>query len=174
MRIVAKKHPEYRLVVFGEGSGKKELEKLVKELALEENVEFAGKIPNSEVPQAYASADIVVHSFAFKATTSIALLESMASGKAIVATDSGEVKKSTKGTAMLVEPKSPESIAQGIIKLIENPALRKEFGEKARKRAEEKYSIKAIAERFNELYEEIKKKRLKEHWKEKSQEKRSL
>ncbi|MBN1940987.1 MAG: glycosyltransferase family 4 protein [Candidatus Diapherotrites archaeon] len=158
MKIVSAKYPVWKFVIVGAGEKGAWLEGLVKKLGLENNVVFAGLIPASEIPSVYAAADIVVHSFAFKATTSIALIESMAAQKAIVATDFGEVANTVGNTAVLAKPNNPESIARGIIRLIENPALRKDLGAKARKRAVEKFSIKAIVDEFENLYCELAKK----------------
>ncbi len=157
MKHVVKKYPDWKFVIFGAGPGKNSLEKLVEDLNLQKNVLFAGKIQNKQVPEAYSAARIVVHSFAFKATTSIALLESMSSGKAIVATDFGEIKNTLQDSGVLVKPKNPKSIARGIIKLIENSDLRKSLEKKSRKRVEKNYSIKAIAKEFDSLYKELKK-----------------
>ncbi|MDD5148281.1 MAG: glycosyltransferase family 4 protein [Candidatus ainarchaeum sp.] len=158
MKFVSEKHADWKFVVVGDGEKRGWLEDSVKELHLEKNVLFTGTIPAEEIPEVYSAAEIVVHSFAFKATTSIALIESMAAEKAIVATDFGEVAGTVAGTAVLVSPNDPESIAKGIIKLIENPKLRKKLGKKARARAVKHFSMKAIVDRFEELYRELVKK----------------
>lgn len=155
MKIISQKFLEWKFVVVGEGEKRKSLEELVKQLGLEKNVLFTGQISAKEIPQVYAAAQIVVHSFAFKATTSIALIESMAVEKAIVATDFGEVANTVGNTAILVQPKNPERIANGIIKLIENPKLRNELGKKARQRAITRFSMKTIADSFERLYKEL-------------------
>ncbi|MFH1588828.1 MAG: glycosyltransferase family 4 protein [Candidatus Diapherotrites archaeon] len=155
MKIVSEKHPEYKYVIAGEGNEKAKLEELAKKLGIEKNIVFAGWIDSEELPELYASSDFTVHSFIFRASTSIALLESMASGKAVVATESGEIKSIVKDSGILAKPENPESIADAIIKLIENPAMKKEMGLKARKIAEENYSIKSVADKFEKLYNEL-------------------
>lgn len=155
MKIVSKQFPEWKFVIAGDGEKRAWLESLVKELELKKNVFFIGSIPAEQIPSVYSAVQIVVHSFAFKATTSIALIESMAAQKAIVATDFGEVANTVGNTAILVKPNNPESIAKGIIHLIENPLLRIELGKKARKRAIERFSMPAIVDRFEELYKEL-------------------
>ncbi len=152
METAVKRHPEYRYVIAGGGKGKKGLEALVKKLGLEKNVLFAGWVDAEELPEFYAAADFAVHSFIFRASTSVSLIESMAAGKAVVATESGEVKNALKGSGLLVEAENPESIARGLVKLMESPSLRKKLGEKAKKVAEKNYSIQAVAESFEEIY----------------------
>jgi len=152
MALVKKKHPGWKYAIIGNGQSKPELEALVKELNLEENVFFFGGLPNKQIPSVYSAADIVAHSFAFKATTSIALIESMAASKAIVATASGEVRPTVGDTALTPKTRDEQSIARSLLKLIENPALRKELGKKARKRAKELYSIESVVDSFEGLY----------------------
>ncbi len=121
MVLVKKKHPDWKYVIVGRGQSKPELEALVKKLDLQNTVIFAGFIDNSKIPSVYASAKIIAHSFAFKATTSIALIETMAASKAIVVTETGEVKPTVGDTALLAKQKNAKSIANAIEKLIENP-----------------------------------------------------
>ncbi len=155
MAIVSKKHPGWKYAIVGEGQSKSMLQDLVKELGLEKNVFFFGAMPNSSVPGVYSASKIVAHSFAFKATTSIALMESMAAGKAIVATESGEVRPTVGDTALLAKQKDEKSIASALNKLIENPALRKSLGAAARKRVKKEYSIQAIVSQFENLYSKL-------------------
>jgi glycosyltransferase involved in cell wall biosynthesis len=157
MVSVVKKHPDWKYAIIGNGQSKPVLQSLVKELKLEKNVFFFGEIPSEKIPSVYAAADIVAHSFAFKATTSIALMESMAAGKAIVATASGEVAPTVGDTALLPRQKDAKSIASSLNKLIENPALRAELGKKAQLRAKNLYSIESIASQFEEIYKSVQK-----------------
>jgi len=155
MAIVSKKHSGWKYVIVGEGQSRQMLEQQVKELGLQRNVFFTGFVENSEIPSVYAAAKIVAHSFAFKATTSIALIESMAVGKAIVATKSGEVEPTTGNTVLLAKQKNEKSIAQCLTRLIESPALRKQLGKKARARAKQKYSIEGVAASFEKIYKRL-------------------
>lgn len=157
MQKVIAKHPECKYVIAGGGEGLANLQSLVKELGLEKNVLFAGWIDSKRLPELYASAGIAVHSFIFRASTSIALIESMAAGKAIVATDSGEAANAIKGAALLANPEDSDSIAGALLKLIENPELQRELGQKAQKTAKENYSIEAVAGKFEKLYSRLKK-----------------
>jgi len=158
MAIVSKKHPEWKYGIIGQGQSKPMLEALVEKLGLQNKIFFFGQMPNSEMPKVYAAADIIAHSFAFKATTSIALMETMAAGKAIVATESGEVKSTVADTALLARQKDSKSIAVQINRLIENPGLRKRLGAAARARAQKNYSIEAVVSVFEEIYRKLLKK----------------
>ncbi len=155
MAAVAKRHPNWCYAIVGGGQSRPMLEGLVDRLGLRKNVFFFGPMPSSQIASLYAASEIVAHSFAFKATTSIALMESMAAGKAIVATDSGEVKPTVADTALLARQKDEKSIANALLKLIENPRLRKQLGAAARQRAKQNYSIESVVTRFESLYKNI-------------------
>lgn len=155
MKRVVKTHPEWKYGIVGEGQSRPMLQRLVRQLSLEKNVFFFGEVPSEEIPSVYAAADIVAHSFAFKATTSIALMESMAAGKAILATRSGEVAPTVGDSALLAAQNDERSIASGLIKLIESPELRAGLGAKARQRAKRLFSIESVAGQFEKLYKKV-------------------
>jgi len=152
---IVKRHPEYKYLIFGGGPGKPALKRLVGELGLEKNVFFHGNVPYSQTPGVYRSAEIMVHSFVFEATASMSLLDSMACGNAIVATDTGEVKNVVEDSALLVEPQSPEAIERAVLKLIGEPGLRGKKSRRARELAVKKYSIEKIAKEFEQAYKKI-------------------
>lgn len=155
---VVEKYPKYNYLVIGEGERKQELMELVNVLNLRKNVHFLPPKPHSMLPEIYSSAEFMVHSFVYEATTSMGLIDSLACGVPLVVTDSGEVKNASQGAAILAKPKDEKSIATAMLKLIENPRLRKELGTNARKVAEERFSIEKIAREFTSVYEQLTKK----------------
>jgi len=80
--------PNFRLIVVGDGPLRSELERLVKELDIEENVRFLGILPNKEIPSLMQAADVGVFPSLAEAT-SIAALEFMAVGTPVVASKVG-------------------------------------------------------------------------------------
>jgi len=152
---VVGKHPEYKYLIIGDGEKKKELLELVNSLDLGENVHFLPPKPHSVLPEIYSSAEFMVHSFVYEATTSMGLIDSLACGVPLVVTDSGEVKNASQGAVVLAKPKDENSIAEAMLKLIENPSLRKELGANARKIAEEKFSIEKVANDFISIYKKL-------------------
>ena len=155
MKYVSEKHPEYKLVIFGNGPYRKSLQKLVKKEMLEKFVSLPGAIKPEECEKVWAATDIAPHSYVYEFSTSISLLEYLAFGKACVVTDVGSVNELVGDAAVVVKAEDEKAIADGIIKLIENPELRKKIGEKARKRVEEKYSIKATVDLLEKTYSEV-------------------
>lgn len=152
MPYVFKEFPDYKFVVFGYGTHKKLLEETVKKMGLEKKILFPGELKHSEVPKAYAAATLVVHSFAFEATTSIALLESMSAEKPVIVTSTGEIARVVGNTGYLVPPMNPKKMAEKIIHVLQNPREAQKKARLARKKVLEHYSLKKTVERFKKIY----------------------
>jgi glycosyltransferase involved in cell wall biosynthesis len=86
-----------------------------------------------------------------------ALLEAMAAGKPIVATDvGGNSENLAAGKAgILVPAGDPKALRQAIVELIENKNKRAELGKRAQKIARQQYSLAAMIERTENIYREI-------------------
>ena len=82
-------------------------------------------------------------------------MENVACGKAIVASNVGEVRRMLGGVAMLAEPDSASSLADGILMLINNKGLRENLGRFARVRVEEKYNWSNTADNLLMAYRKI-------------------
>lgn len=152
MKIVAKKHPEFKFLIFGHGEARPAIAQRIKDLKLEDNVLLCDPLKPEDVPRMYAASSIVPFVFKYGPVTSSGLMEAMACGKAVVVPKVAE--KWAKDSGVIVE-ETEQGIAEGIIRLIENPALRKRLGKRAREIALEEFSIKSIADRYIRLYEKL-------------------
>jgi glycosyltransferase involved in cell wall biosynthesis len=81
-----------------------------------------------------------------------ALLEAMAAGNAIVATDVGANREVLAGTGLVVPPKDDAALASAMRQLLDDPALAHSLGVAARKRVETHYSREAMKRQFEEFY----------------------
>jgi glycosyltransferase involved in cell wall biosynthesis len=84
-----------------------------------------------------------------------ALLEAMACGKPVVATDVGAVRELVAdGTSgFVVEPEDPEAIAAALLRLVSTPALASEMGQAGRRRTAEAFELERLAELHLHAYE---------------------
>ncbi|RLJ02439.1 MAG: hypothetical protein DRP11_03040 [Candidatus Aenigmatarchaeota archaeon] len=155
MKYVVKKHPDTVLLIAGDGEYRSLLEDFIRRLKLYKNVRLLGMLNHKEALKLQRSADILPHSFVYEPTTSIALLESLASGVPVVVTSTGEARYLVKDVGILVRPKDPKDMARGILSLLDNPKLGKELAKKARKRIESEYTIEKVAGRYLKLYREL-------------------
>jgi glycosyltransferase involved in cell wall biosynthesis len=150
-RILKESGIDFRLLIVGDGPLKTELMTLANSLQLSADVIFAGA--RFDIPDLLNIMDIFVLS-SISEGISLTLIEAMASGLPIIATDVGgnpEVVVSGE-TGFLVPPKEPVLMAERIQQLLNNEPLRKDLGRKGRLRACEYFSIKRVGQQYEELY----------------------
>jgi glycosyltransferase involved in cell wall biosynthesis len=85
---------------------------------------------------------------------SLALLEAMRAGKAIVATDVGATRDAVthRESALLVPPRNAQALRSAVLELRNDPELRLRLGRNARKRFEDGFRISHQHQRYLELY----------------------
>ena len=146
--------PEIQCLLYG---GSADLEyalkciSVVKELQLEDTVKFMG--PTKEPERAFNSADVVAYS-GISEGFPFTIIEAMACGKAIVASDIGGVREALEGCGILVRNRQPYELAKGIVKLLKDENLRRQFEVAALKKATDEFGLERCCERFRKVYEE--------------------
>lgn len=125
---------------------------VVKSLNLEENVQFVGKVKDPEV--AYNSADVVVISSITEGFP-FAIIEAMACGRGIVATDVGGIREALDGCGLLVRSSHPVELAEAIVKLLQDKQLRENFGRAAVDKATKGFTIEQSLGLYREQYERL-------------------
>lgn len=123
----------------------------IKELHLEDNVKFMGGTSEPEI--AYNKSDLVVMSSITEGFP-FTLIEAMACGKAVVASDVGGVAEALEGCGLLVRSRRPHELADAIVKLLKDEKLRNEFGMLSVERVHDKFTLDKSANGFRELYED--------------------
>jgi len=153
---VLKRFPEARTQIAGSGRLLNHLKGMTEELGITRNVRFLGQIPYERMPVLYQEADIVVMPSLVEAT-SLACLEAMASGCAVVATRVGGLAELIEDgvDGLLVEPKNPQQIADAVCKLLQDADLRQRLALNARKKVVDRYSWKRQAEKVVTVYERL-------------------
>jgi len=130
------------------------LQKRAHELGVLDHVTFTGSVPNADMPQWYAAADVVVLP-SLKEATSIAGLEAMACGKPLVGTNVGGIPYLIDDgeTGLLVEPKNHSQLADALIRVLTDDELRSEMGVRAREKAIRQFSWVRVAGTVQSIYE---------------------
>jgi len=148
---ILEKIPNVRFILVGDGPLRPLYEEVAQELRVEKNVYFLGK--RTDVPAIINSLDISVLSSISEGFSNV-ILESMAAGKPVVATNVGGSKEMMLDgtTGYLVAPADPQAMANAIIELLENPDKAKAMGVAGRKAVEEKFTIEAMVKEYEELY----------------------
>jgi glycosyltransferase involved in cell wall biosynthesis len=152
-RVVAA-HPHVRFRVAGQGEQRPALERLVAELGLGGRFELAG--PVADVPAFLAGVDVAVLPSHAEGMSN-ALLEYMAAGRAVVATDVGANGQLLRGGELgeLVPPGDAAALAAAVGRLVSDPAEALRLGAAARRHVCEHYSRDAMRRRFEAFYEEL-------------------
>ncbi len=145
--------PNSRLIVVGPGTRlRKKYEKWVRRSGLGDVV-FVGYASYTELPRYYKTADIFCAPAISRESFGIVLLEAMAVGKPVVATNiDGYASVVTHGEdGLLAPPKDSRGLAQALISVMSNEALRQQMGTRGRLTAD-KYSWEQIARRVFDYY----------------------
>lgn len=114
------------LVLFGPAQDPDGLRELCRELGVDDDViQTDGKIEHHhELAPIYAAADVFVHPSENEGW-SMTTVEAMACGVAVVAADRGGLGEVARGHALMIRSLSPESLAQAIGNVLDDPDLRK-------------------------------------------------
>lgn len=150
-KLKAKNHPA-NFVIMGDGIERGYLESLIAKYDLEKNITLAGQIP--EAARYLKAFDLFVLP-SIKEGLPYAILEAMAAGLAIVATNVGGIPEMIENgrDGELVAPKNSDALAAAIEKLIDNPDLQKTLGENARTAATKKFSLLRMLAETKKIYQ---------------------
>jgi phosphatidylinositol alpha-mannosyltransferase len=127
MPLIHQHYPRARLVVAGAGRPAK-FQKLMEQYNVQ-GVDFVGMVPRDELPRYYASCDIFCAPSIARESFGIVLLEAMAAGTPVVATDiPGYASVMTnQQDGLLVRPKQPHLLALALVRLLADRELRSQL-----------------------------------------------
>jgi glycosyltransferase involved in cell wall biosynthesis len=124
--------------LIGAGDSFEELQRMSRELGLEDFVQFTGRISDEEVERVLATADVCVcpdpRNPLNDVSTMNKVLEYMACGRPIVAYDLREHRFSAADGALYAQPNREEDLAAKIAELLDDPELRRTMGAYNRQR----------------------------------------
>ncbi len=146
----AGQHPDWSLVILGEGAERSNLESLIAAMGLQDRVRLAGKVPDPG--PTLGQADLFVLSSRFEGFPN-ALIEAMACQLAVISTDcpSGPRDIIHDGVdGLLIPPEDVNALAKGMDRLMSNPLERQRLGTSAMEVAE-RFSIEKIMSMWDEL-----------------------
>jgi phosphatidylinositol alpha-1,6-mannosyltransferase len=155
LKILEQSHVKYRYIVAGMGSERASLEKLAKDLHVADKVRFTGFIEEEDKWRLLRSADVYVMPSRFSPDEphegfGIAFLEAAACGIPAIGSNAGGIPDAVLHgrTGLLVEPDSPEELANALMFLYLDTQKRKEMGMAGMERVRAEFSPRAVALRF--------------------------
>lgn len=152
-------HVELRII--GDGEERQALENQALRLGVAHRVTFLGRVPNQELPDHYANADVfvapsIVDSRGDTEGQGVILLEAMAAGVPVVSTRTGGISEVIEHAVngILVEPNCPEQLAEAITTLIQDRRYRQRLSEAGKIKASQ-YDWQRVSEAFAAVYKAL-------------------
>jgi len=153
-RLVARDHPQEKLWIVGEGPEEQRLAEQIAAAGLEEQVALAGAFDS--VDDLLLAADRFVLP-SHEEGMSLALLEAMAAGLPVVASDiAGNraiLEHNVQG--MLAPPGDADTLAAALLSLVRDPLRGERLGAAARRRVSEHFSLDRMTDRHLALFERV-------------------
>ncbi len=145
--IVQANRPDLHVIVAGDGADRSLFEQIIREGNCSDRVHFLGGVDNQKMPEIFSAGDVSILPSLMEAT-SIAGLEAMACGLPLIGTNVGGIPVIIKDgeTGVLVEPRSPEQLAEALNKLCEDREYAKRLGERSLERVRKDFSWDVIAD----------------------------
>jgi glycosyltransferase involved in cell wall biosynthesis len=157
VREVKSFNPEIRCLIVGgvhrEGAEyAQELYRYVEEHGLKNNVIFTGF--RDDIADLVATMDIVIHASVNPEPFGRVILEAMALGKPVIATDIGGVPEFVQHgvTGQLVPPRNPKALAQAMVELLQNPCRRDSLGSNGRLAVHQRFTVRRHVEEVCNAY----------------------
>jgi sugar transferase (PEP-CTERM/EpsH1 system associated) len=149
---LAPAHPDIRLLIVGDGALRRKLEKLSEEVGVRGQVVFTGF--RDDMGDILQAMDIYALPSLWEGHP-LVLLEAMAAGKPVVATDiPGSREVVVQGqTGMLVPPQDSEALAQALSLLVQDQTLRERMGREGSRAFEERFRVERMVTEYEGLYE---------------------
>lgn len=158
--LVKKRFPEAMFSIigaalFGETRYDQEVRRLPGQLGIQENVEFCGF--RNDIQNAIAELDLLVHASTIGEPFGQVIIEAMAAGKPVIATNGGGVPEIVENgrTGILVPMADAEAMAAAICQILSDPLKAKAMGMRARQRVADRFTIEQTARRVEAVYAEL-------------------
>lgn len=158
--INVQKHPELplKLLIVGDGSKRKQLEDLTAKYSLNDKVTFTGKVAHADVVKYYNQLDIYVALSTLDSESfGVAIVEASACAVPVVVSSVGGLPEVViqNQTGLIVDKKDANAAANAIERLILNPELRTEMGERGRQHVLSVYNWELNLQQMSDIYKDI-------------------
>jgi glycosyltransferase involved in cell wall biosynthesis len=147
-------HPRMRVLLFGQGPLREELEAEVRQRGLADIIRFVGF--RSDLAQWLGGLDILAHPADMEGL-GVSLLQASAAAVPIVTSRAGGLPEAVAEgvSGILIPPGDVGALTQALRTLIDDPALRRQFGEAGRTRILTEFSVDAMVQGNLAVYEAV-------------------
>ena len=151
MSEIVAEHPDVRLKIAGDGSERENLTKICNELSLDSKVELLGY--RKDVAQLLIESDLLVVPSVDEPFGNV-ILEGMATGTPIVTTRNDGAKEIlNETTALFADVASAESLAEAVLKAIDNPEEASQRAEKPLQVFKQRYIPDVVISKLNSVFD---------------------
>ncbi|MBI5415159.1 glycosyltransferase family 4 protein [Candidatus Peregrinibacteria bacterium] len=160
VKILQKSLPNLRWKIIGKSSSydvstekyEKTLREFVQKNSLEMSGEFCGFLPSEK---ALSGIDLLIHASTQKEPFGRVLLEAMAAGVPVIASNLGGPQEILRNDLpeFLISPRDPKLLAEKILTILNSPELLQKFREKSEKIIREKYELSLISEKIGKEWD---------------------
>jgi glycosyltransferase involved in cell wall biosynthesis len=147
---------EHELVIIGGAPDEGAAHAVAIDVARHPTVRYRGPLAPADMPTAYREADVLCLPSWWEAMP-LSVLEGMASGLPVVATDVGDVRTAVEHgrSGLLVRPREPDELAAALASLLKDPALRQRMGANARSAVEEHWADHETWKQIQTTYRQL-------------------
>jgi glycosyltransferase involved in cell wall biosynthesis len=154
-KIVLSKFPETYFLIIGKGKEKEKLKKLIENLNLEKNVLLLGYVPDKELLEYYATADIFALTSKYEGF-GIVYCEALASGTPVVSYDMTASREILEDSgAGIITNQNYMDFSKGLIRLLGDESILKEYSENARTYVKQKFSWNKMVNEYEKEYKQL-------------------
>ncbi len=158
MPRIIERHPSI-LVVVGDGDYRRELERLTCNIGMSEHVRFVGSVPLADCARYLNACDLFVDPTLRTDGYDLTIAEAMACGKPAIVSDVGAnstlIRTEDPADGILIPRGDNEALLHQVLRVLSEPELAKSFGERARAKIVDRFSIPAMVDGMAQVYAEV-------------------
>ncbi len=152
--LAVKEQPRMRLFIAGEGEDKANLQKMTKELGIEDTVVFCGWV--NPIKDFFAAMDVTLLS-SISETFPYSILEGIGEGCVSICSDVGGMSEliDSGENGFIFQPKDYKTFGKQLVRLAADDELRRTFAQRLYKKANEQFSLKTMCETQVRNYQSV-------------------
>jgi len=155
-RRVIQAQPQVRFLLVGDGLLRPQIERQIAAAGLTPYFQLTGLVPPERIPALLGAVDLVVHASLREGLARV-LPQALIAGKPVVSYDVDGAREVVlpEITGLLLPPQSVEPLAEALIRLAADPALRDRMGAEGRRRMAEPFRHQRMTAQLRSLYERL-------------------
>jgi glycosyltransferase involved in cell wall biosynthesis len=150
---IVEKYPDTHFLIVGNGTMREELDRQIKSMGLADRFHFAGLVPPDQVYRYIAQMDILLH-LSLHEGLPRAVVQALASGKPAIgfALDGTPEVIFDDQTGFLARPENVDSVVEGVLKILGDPALAEQMGRNGKQLVAQKFNWHYMADVLEQEY----------------------